>query len=229
LQKDLQGTEMVSVDLPNEATAIRVGADRGTDHPIEIFTPNYDFLFEQALERNHIPYFDGFCGSCEPFFDPATISNDALPPTWARLWKLHGSLGWDCNLRGEMVRGKGKNATRCIYPTHLKYDETQKLPYSALLERLKTFLRMPDSLLITSGFSFSDKHLKALIEESLAANRSVAVLAFQFNNIESETSAVRSGSTPSQHECLCIVDAAMINCKSDLKPGELPHPAWGSD
>jgi hypothetical protein len=223
--------ETVNVDLPDETTPYSelAGWIGGTerDHPIEIFTPNYDFLFEQALERNHIPYFDGFCGSCEPFFDPATISNDALPPTWARLWKLHGSLGWDCNLRGEMVRGEGKSATRCIYPTHLKYDETQKLPYSALLERLKTFLRMPDSLLITSGFSFSDNHLKALIEESLAANRSVAVLAFQFNNIESEVPACDLARRRANMSVYAR-NAAMINCvNAPWRPGELPHPAWG--
>lgn len=223
--------ETVNVDLPDEPTPYSelAGWIGGTerDYPIEIFTPNYDFLFEQAFERNHIPFFDGFCGSCEPFFDPATISNDALPPRWARLWKLHGSLGWACNSRGEMVRGKGKTATQCIYPTHLKYDETQKLPYSALLERLKTYLRMPDSLLITSGFSFSDRHLKALIEESLAANRSVAVLAFQFNDIESEGPACDLA----RHRANMSVyarNAAMINCvNAPWVPGELPHPAWG--
>jgi len=223
--------DTVSVDLPNEATPYSelAGWIGGTvrDHPIEIFTPNYDFLFEQAFERAHIPYFDGFCGSCEPFFDPATISNDALPPRWARLWKLHGSLGWDCNSRGEMVRGKGKSATRCIYPTHLKYDQTQKLPYTALFERLKAFLRMPDSLLITSGFSFSDFHLTNLIDESLAANRSAAVLAFQFNNIESEVPACDKARRRANMSVYAR-DAAMINCvKAPWRPGELPHPAWG--
>jgi hypothetical protein len=68
----------------------------GTDrwHPIEIFTPNYDLLMEEAFERLEIPFFDGFSGSFQPFFDPSSISNDDLPPRWARLWKLHGSLGW---------------------------------------------------------------------------------------------------------------------------------------
>ena len=32
-------------------------------HSIEIFTPNYDLLIEEALERAHAPYFDGFSGS----------------------------------------------------------------------------------------------------------------------------------------------------------------------
>lgn len=221
----------VSVDLPDEPTAYSelAGWIGGTqrDHPFEIFTPNYDFLFEQAFERAHIPYFHGFCGSYEPFFDPASITNDGLPPRWARLWKLHGSLGWDFNSRDEMVCGKGKTATRCIYPTHLKYDQTQKLPYTALFERLKAFLRTPDSLLMTSGFSFLDFHLRALIDESLAANRAATVLSFQFNNIDSEAvpcELARSRANMSVY----ARDAAMINCvKAPWRPGELPHPAWG--
>jgi len=36
--------------------------------PAELFTTNYDYLFEIALEGSGIPYFDGFSGSYEPFF-----------------------------------------------------------------------------------------------------------------------------------------------------------------
>ena len=31
--------------------------------PVEIFTPNYDLLFEQAFEQHPLPHFDGFVGS----------------------------------------------------------------------------------------------------------------------------------------------------------------------
>lgn len=37
-------------------------------YPIEIFTTNYDYLFEMGLENNSVPYFDGFVGSYQPFF-----------------------------------------------------------------------------------------------------------------------------------------------------------------
>lgn len=37
----------------------------GREHPVEIFTTNYDLLFEQALERTHVPFFDGL--PLEPF------------------------------------------------------------------------------------------------------------------------------------------------------------------
>ena len=48
------------------------------DTPAEIFTPNYDLLFEQALEQQSIPHFDGFVGSREPWFDVASIEHDAI-------------------------------------------------------------------------------------------------------------------------------------------------------
>ena len=48
------------------------------DYPIEIFTPNYDLLLEEAFESARRPYFDGFIGSHKPFFDPASISDDEI-------------------------------------------------------------------------------------------------------------------------------------------------------
>ena len=92
----------------------------GREHPVEIFTTNYDLLFEQALERTRVPYFDGFTGSSEPFFDPSSVANNDLPARWTRLWKLHGSLGWAANAKGEVVRTGQSNATHLIFPEHLK-------------------------------------------------------------------------------------------------------------
>ena len=60
----------------------------GREHPVEIFTTNYDLLFEQALERARVPFFDGFSGANEPFFDPSSVASNDLPARWTRLWKL---------------------------------------------------------------------------------------------------------------------------------------------
>ncbi|VBT50638.1 hypothetical protein [Burkholderia pseudomallei] len=51
------------------------------DSPAEIFTPNYDLLFEQALEQHSLPHFDGFVGSREPWFDLASIEVASLVRT----------------------------------------------------------------------------------------------------------------------------------------------------
>lgn len=156
------------------------------EHAIEIFTTNYDLLFEQALEKAKAPYFDGFTGASEPFFDPSSIANDDLPARWTRLWKLHGSLGWRSNSRNEVIRTGDPTATHLVFPEHLKYDQTQKAPYTALFDRFRAFLMLPDTLLMAIGFSFSDAHISARIDECLSANASASVFAFQFQNLAQE-------------------------------------------
>lgn len=222
--------KIVNVQLPEGETSYAElagwigGMQR--NHPFEVFTPNYDLLFEEALERAHVPYFDGFTGAREPFFDPATIANGDLPPRWARLWKLHGSLGWGRNDQDEIVRGKGRGDLELIYPTYLKYGQTQKLPYFAFIERLRAFLNEPDSLLMTSGFSFADSHLYDVIDESLAGNPANAVIAFQYQTIDKEDAASRMAE---RHANMSVYarDQAIINCiKAPWQVGELPNPGW---
>ena len=150
--------------------------------------PNYDLLLEEAFERARLPYFDGFTGSHRPFFDAASISDDVLPPRWSRLWKIHGSLGWEFS-DDAIIRTGDREATMLIYPDHLKYDQITRQPFSALYERLRTFLMTPDSLLLCTGFSFGDAQISAVLDETLAANTHSAILAFQFRALDQEIAA----------------------------------------
>lgn len=225
--------KIVSAALPEENNpytelAAWIG---GTDrlHPIEVFTPNYDLLMEQALERLETPYFDGFCGSFEPFFDPASISNNDLPSRWVRLWKLHGSLGWaDQQSGGRITRGKGHTATQLIYPDHLKYDQIQKLPFTAYFDRFRKFLTTPDTLLLTCGFSFFDAHIAAVIDEALAANPAGSVFAFQYCSLEDEKAACAIA-YKRPNMSVYAKDRAVVNCiPAPWVPRELPSPDWGA-
>ncbi|MHB1954794.1 MAG: SIR2 family NAD-dependent protein deacylase [Sulfobacillus sp.] len=196
------------------------------EHAVEIFTTNYDLLFEEAFERAGIPFFDGFAGTREPFFDPSTVASDDLPARWTRMWKLHGSLGWCSNAEGEVIRKGGSASTHLVFPEFLKYDRTQKAPYSALFDRLRTFLRTPDTLLIVSGFSFADAHISAVLGECLAANPSVSVFAFQFNRLEEETYATAIASRRGNMTVYCP-DKAMINgIVAPWRPGSPPTKDW---
>jgi hypothetical protein len=185
---------LVGAHLPKDRCAYNelVSWISGTQrpYPIEIFTTNYDLLFEEAFEKAHAPYYDGFSGGHEPFFDPATVSGDELPARWSRLWKIHGSLGWKLSDNG-VVRSGGREANQLVYPDHLKYDLTQKQPYSSLFERLKSFLLTPDTLLMTTGFSFRDSHICAVLDEALAMNANSSVFAFQYGTLEAEEPAIQ--------------------------------------
>jgi hypothetical protein len=191
------------------------------DHAVEVFTTNYDLLFEEAFESARAPYFDGFSGGSAPFFDPVTVAGDDLPPRWSRLWKLHGSLGWALE-SGAVVRGRGREKTELIYPDHLKYNLTQKQPYSALFERLKQFLLTPDTLLLATGFSFRDQHVCAVLDEALAMNANAAVFAFQFQNLTAETAVCHLACTRPNLSVYAADGAVISGVPGKWRLGELP-------
>ena len=138
---------------------------------------------------------------------------------------MHGSLGWKRNSHGTIIRTSDMNATELIYPTHLKYGQTQKYPYIALFERLRNVLQQPDSLLLTCGFSFSDLHLSTLLEEALTANPGTAVIAFQYGKLDSEAKAVEIAMRRANMSVYAS-DGAVIDCVSAAwLPGELSHEA----
>ena len=194
-------------------------------HSIEIFTPNYDLLMEEAMERARVPYFDGFSGSYRPFFDAASVSADELPSRWTRLWKLHGSLGWKIT-EDAVVRTGSREATELIYPEHLKYDQVTRQPYSALFERLRSFLTNPDTLLMCSGFSFLDSHICAVFDEAMAANLHSAIFAFQYKTL-SEESAVTSMASSRPNLSVYARDGAIINgVHGRWDPGQSPNEEW---
>ena len=223
---------VVNVRLPKSVSPYSqlvswiTGAAR--EFPVEIFTTNYDLLFEEAFERAKAPYFDGFAGSREAFFDPASVSGKDLSSRWTKLWKLHGSLGWKANDDGEVVRTGQSNATHLVFPEHLKYDQTQKAPYAALLDRLRAFLSTEDTLLVSIGFSFADAHIAARIDEALAANPSGSVFAFQFQPLEKEQCASELGIRRPNFSVYAR-DKAVVNGVPGpwVAPSELPTKDWG--
>lgn len=181
--------------------------------PLEIFTPNYDLLFEQAFEKHPLPHFDGFVGSREPWFDLSSIEHDAIPARWTRLWKLHGSINWE--KREETI--DGAQITRVIrvtkeadvgkvmiFPSHLKYDQSRRMPYLAMLDRLKTFFhgnavsnriatgRQEEDAprLIVCGYSFLDDHLNEVLLDGLRGNRNAQCFALMHSNLENHPRAV---------------------------------------
>jgi hypothetical protein len=224
--------KIVDVRLPKKTTAYSelvswiTGAAR--DHPIEIFTTNYDLLLEEAFERVHAPYFDGFTGGREPFFDPVSVASNDLPPRWTRIWKIHGSLGWSSGERDEVIRTGKSNATHLVFPEHLKYDQTQKAPYVAMFDRLRAFLSTPDTLLISIGFSFSDAHVAARIDEGLASNPAASLFAFQFKTLDEEGAACDLAQRQPNFSVYAR-DKALVNGMAGpwTLPADLPSKDWG--
>ena len=220
----------VRLPFPGSAYSHLVNWITGTsrDHPVEIFTTNYDLLFEEAFEAVRAPYFDGFTGGREPFFDPVSVSGNDLPPRWTRLWKLHGSLGWRASGKGEVIRTGQSSASHLVFPEHLKYDQTQKAPSASLLDRLRSFLLTPDTLLVSIGFSFSDAHIAARVDEALAANPSASVFAFQYKPLKDEISACDLARRLPNFSVYARDQAKVNGIRGIWKaPTDLPSKDWG--
>lgn len=184
-------TKEVDKELPDEITSYHnlalwvSGIPR--EHPVEIFTPNYDLLVESALEAKNIPYFDGFVGSRSAFFDLHTMEHEELPSRWVRLWKLHGSVNWWVGTDDNVFRGISKNKDidkQMIYPSHLKYSQSRRMPYLAMQDRLSFFLSVGQSVLITNGYSFVDQHLNEIITQRLSANPRSVCFGLLYDDIE---------------------------------------------
>ena len=170
------------------------------DWPVEIFTLNYDLIFERSMEQVGLPFFDGFVGSVEPFFVPESVEADGgresvfvYPPRyWSRLWKLHGSIGWYLRTDPSTEKSRIARLTNyqpqegeelIIFPSREKYEDSRKLPFITFQDRLRKFLTKGETLLIIVGYSFSDDHINEIIFQSLRSNNRLAVVAFVHNRL----------------------------------------------
>lgn len=179
----------LNVSLPDNKTPFHKLAkwvnniDRDT--PIEIFTTNYDLLLEEAFEDLKVPYFDGFVGTRFPFFDLRAVEDNLIPNHWTRLWKIHGSINWYLKENKEVYRSTSleESDSYIIHPSHLKYDQSRKMPYLVLIDRLNKFLRQNSAVLILSGYSFNDDHLNDTILNALRANPTAMVIALLFGDL----------------------------------------------
>lgn len=180
---------------PYHSLAEYVGRHRSPS--TELFTTNYDLLLEEALEHHQVPYFDGFVGSSRPFFDQKAIEDGEVPHRWARLWKLHGSINWRFNRALKAVvrteREQAGDEELLIHPSHLKYDESRRMPYLVMADRLKTFLKRgerPVAMFIL-GYSFGDEHINEALIDCLRSNPSAACFAIQYGKLSDYPTAVK--------------------------------------
>jgi hypothetical protein len=184
---DVMRESLPHSDTPYHRIAGWAGAIQ-REQPVEIFTTNYDLLMEQALEDRRVPYFDGFVGSRRAFFDLRSMEDDdVISARWARLWKLHGSINWFQDAGGRVFRTDEENMAerRVIHPSHLKYDQSRKMPYLAMIDRLGAFIKRPSSVLVICGYSFRDFHLNDVIITGLEANPSAMAFGLLFGSLNS--------------------------------------------
>ncbi len=228
-------TEVVDVSLPGDDSpyhhlASWIGGIQRSN-AAEVFTSNYDLLMEQAFEDRKVPYFDGFVGSHHTFFDLATMEQDKLPSRWARLWKVHGSINWWRSKSGDVERrqtsGTGDDR-QMIYPSHLKYYQSRRLPYLAMLDRLKAFLASGQAVLITCGYSFSDQHLNEAILQGLSGNPTAICFGLIFGDRAKSPEGVKKARKHPNLSLLAADGAVLGSVELDWRSDDKPdHPLHG--
>jgi hypothetical protein len=222
--------EMVSVHIDSERNIVKKEivdelvhtdfanwiAQAERKFPIEIFTTNYDFLFELGLENKEVPYYDGFCGSLRPFFNPESVEDLSFLSNQTKLWKIHGSLGWHFDKDTEKIlRVYPDEEDILIYPSNLKYKDSKKQPYEGLLDRLSNFIKQDDSILITCGYSWGDEHINSRIISALKTNTTSHVIALIFDKydlIKPESNVSKIGNDNSKIS-IYGSKSAIIGCK----------------
>jgi hypothetical protein len=204
--------------------------------PIELFTPNYDLLLETALERLRVPYFDGFVGNLEARFHTELVEatreaeGECVPPFFVRLWKLHGSVNWQRLDSGEVVRlghpvSGGQAAA--IYPSDTKYEESRRVPFVVLHDRLRRALQQPETLVIISGYSFSDLHLNELIFDAATRRERSEFIVFCYADIPHGLGE-RAATTPNL-QVVAGNEAILGGVRAKWKEPEDPPPYLWKD
>jgi hypothetical protein len=195
---------------------------------------NYDLLLENALEESQVAYFDGFIGTLTARFRTDLVEPlqgaDCMPPFFVRLWKLHGSLNWEWDERHKILRrGNAVANSAAIYPSDTKYDESRRMPFVVLQDRLRRALHQPETLTLISGYSFGDEHLNEMIYDAASRRERSEIIIFCYSVIPDEL-AKRAARTPNIQ--VVTGTEAIIGGVRDSweKPQEdMPASLWSDD
>lgn len=178
--------------------------------PPWVFTTNYDLFNERAMDRSGIPYSNGFSGTVERSFNPATYrlalaeQLDITSRRWAAVdgfvhfCKLHGSVNWiedDIGLypiRETHAPPDPSKDRVMIYPTPSKQMASFGSPYVDMFREFQRQVVQDQSVLVIMGFSFGDEHVNNIVFQglSLPGFRIVAFIDPETNDIARELAAL---------------------------------------
>lgn len=202
--------------------------------PVEIFTVNYDLLLETALEGLRVPYFDGFVGALEARFHTELVEGSPgsdrewVPAFFVRLWKLHGSVNWAWQDGRQIVRlGQPvpEGLAAAIYPSDTKYEESRRVPFVVLQDRLRRALHQPETLLLVAGYSFGDSDLNELLFDAAIRRERSEFVVFCHSKIP-DSLADRAGATPNL-QVIAGHEAILGGVRAEWKaPEEAPPDVW---
>jgi hypothetical protein len=198
---ELKIAEACRLDLqpqaPHKDFLNKVTARKPSDPRVQLFSTNYDLLFEKAANESGFVVIDGFSFTQPRKFSGRYFDYDIVNREKTRikqeesfvskvfhLYKLHGSLNWFKNDVGNIEQQDNPAKPLIIYPASEKYESSYEQPYFEMMSRFQQALRKENTLLMVIGFGFQDKHIQNVINEAVEQNPSFQLLIVNYNSTE---------------------------------------------
>jgi len=146
----------------------------GRNQAIDYFILNYDTLLEDALGIEQIGNADGFSGGATGWWSLENYSDHSE----ARIFKVHGSIDWCLldeevfprRLRPRLQTDHNTSDPILIWPSAMKYRESQRDPFAQILQMMRESLRPTadvEIVLGVCGYAFRDNDINFEIERAL--------------------------------------------------------------
>lgn len=184
----------LSTQAPHINFLRKITARKASDARVQLFTTNYDTLFEQASNSAGFVLIDGFSFThprtfSGRYFDYDIVnrektrikSEDSYITNVIHLYKLHGSLDWEKNKDDRIIIKDKSSEPHIIYPSADKYESSYEQPYFEMMSRFQQVLRKDNVLMIIIGFGFKDKHIQNVIMEAVEQNPSFQLVIVNYN------------------------------------------------
>lgn len=196
----------LQAQAPHKEFLNKIIARKPSDPRVQLFTTNYDLLFETAANESGFVVIDGFSFTQPRRFSGRYFDLDIVNREKTRikqeesfiskvihLYKLHGSLNWFKDESESIIQKDNPTKPLIIYPANEKYESSFEQPYFEMMSRFQQSLRNENTLLIVIGFGFQDKHIQNVIIEAVEQNPSFQLLIVNFNKSECiDTSYLKS-------------------------------------
>lgn len=189
--------ELDSSNAPHKTFLDKITARKASEPRVQLFTTNYDTLFEQAAQEGGYAVIDGFSFTSPRTFSGRYFDYDIVQRERTRLkdeesfvskvfhlYKMHGSLTWERTEQGRIQQVNSTESPLIVCPASDKYESSYEQPYFEMMSRFQQALRRENTLLIVIGFGFRDKHIQNVILEAVNQNPSFQLVIVNYNGNE---------------------------------------------
>ena len=187
--------QLDEAQAPHEEFLRKVTARKINSSRVQLFTTNYDTLWEQAASKAGFIVIDGFSFSHPRKFsgrwfdldivnrEKTRIKNeDSFIPNVIHLYKLHGSIDWQLSGNDVVQTSEDNSDALMIYPASDKYESSYRQPFFEMMSRFQQSLRRDNVLLLAMGFGFQDMHIQNVIVEAVKQNPSLHLVILDYNS-----------------------------------------------